>query len=334
MTKQIPYGVFPDFFWRTSGNTDLVMNDWMPDAPQNTRIKTYNAWQEQQLNKVTEFIWPRYDEGGKRWVGKADSKADSLTHHELKIIQKAYLMPDKLILDELPDCPTYHSNFTHKKLFDYEDSKKTKLFDADDRFKTWEVLFLYDIFSEKQKKFAAKVSDLSPIIKNKVEGFLWFKRQLQRPRPYQTAHHFSEFDFHVQPANTAMHASAPSGHTFVVCMMACAIYEAWLDQNLEISDSQLAALGYFAMDQGDRRVFAGVHYPSDNVVSWALAVNIIPHIYRHHEKIAQFLHTAITQQSNVYSLIEKHYRQNDVFKDLLEYLDNEVLGNGEPGPIA
>ena len=247
--------------------------------------------------------------------------------------RQAYLTPGKLILDEKPSCPTYHSNFTHEQLFKYEDSQKTKLFDIEDRFKTWEVLFLYDkTFSAKQKQLAEIVSDLSQVIGNKVEGFLWFKRQLQRPRPYQAAHIFSELNFHVRGANTAMHASVPSGHTFVVCMMACAIYEAWLDQHLDVSQRQLAALGYFAMDQGDRRVFAGVHYPSDNVVSWALAVNIIPHIYRHHDKISKFLHTAITQQSHVYNLIEKDYRQRKVFKELLEYLDNEVLGGGNPGP--
>ncbi len=66
-----------------------------------------------------------------------------------------------------------------------------------------------------------------------------------------------------------------------------------------------SALQQFAVDIGDRRVFAGVHYPSDNISSWYAALRIIPHIFDG-QSAATFLWTAITTKSLVYGALLEH----------------------------
>jgi hypothetical protein len=64
----------------------------------------------------------------------------------------------------------------------------------------------------------------------------------------------------------------------------------------------------FVIDVGDRRVFAGVHYPSDNLASWYVAMRLIPRVFLADEKIYEprkFLWNAI-QRSLVYKAMVAH----------------------------
>ena len=57
----------------------------------------------------------------------------------------------------------------------------------------------------------------------------------------------------------------------------------------------------YMVDIGDRRVFAGVHYPSDNLASWFCALRLCDHFFSTAGQDAKTLMwEAISQHSAVY----------------------------------
>jgi len=71
-------------------------------------------------------------------------------------------------------------------------------------------------------------------------------------------------------------------------------------------------LQQFTVDVGDRRVFAGVHYPSDNLASWFTALNLVPRVFDEEvaPDIKAFLWEAINSRSIVFDAIKKHIVAN------------------------
>jgi hypothetical protein len=61
-------------------------------------------------------------------------------------------------------------------------------------------------------------------------------------------------------------------------------------------------LGQFGVDIGDRRVFAGVHYPSDNMASWIMALRLVKEEVPD-QRVFRFLANAITTRSLVYQML-------------------------------
>jgi hypothetical protein len=86
------------------------------------------------------------------------------------------------------------------------------------------------------------------------------------------------------------------------------ITSAWVQESDEVKNQSSARAMQLAVDFGDRRVMAGVHYPSDNFASWVTVVRYIKHFKSWDEgkKIAalDFMRNAIFQHSSVY----KHCR--------------------------
>lgn len=60
-------------------------------------------------------------------------------------------------------------------------------------------------------------------------------------------------------------------------------------------------LQQYAVDVGDRRVFAGVHYPSDNLASWYCGLRLCDHLFSLAGQAAKdFMRVAILERSIVY----------------------------------
>ncbi|WP_353959298.1 phosphatase PAP2 family protein [Paeniroseomonas aquatica] len=112
-------------------------------------------------------------------------------------------------------------------------------------------------------------------------------------------------EFESQTAATSLTSSTFSGHCLQGIVAGCAVFEVWQHNNLLRSADSAACLAQFSVDIGDRRVFAGVHYPTDNVASWILAMNLIPHIFKEPEPILKFAKFAITERSHVYKELQK-----------------------------
>ena len=66
----------------------------------------------------------------------------------------------------------------------------------------------------------------------------------------------------------------------------------------------MPALLQLAVDIGDRRVFAGIHYPSDAIASWIVVKTLADHVFRNSE-VKGLLLEAIKTRSEVYAKLSK-----------------------------
>ena len=136
--------------------------------------------------------------------------------------------------------------------------------------------------------------------RNGTNIVLSFKYALQRPRPYQMAtilgvpHEFEQ-------SVTAHTAALPSGHCLQASVGAATILGDWQKLGFQPNERQLITFARFVADVGDRRVFAGLHYPSDNLASWIVALRLISRLSLPRESTS-FLLTAL-EQSVVYKLM-------------------------------
>ena len=75
----------------------------------------------------------------------------------------------------------------------------------------------------------------------------------------------------------------------------------------------------FMVDVGDRRVFAGVHYPSDSLASWYCALVFVGRFYG--AEVRRFLWDAITTKSRVYAEVAGHARTSgSPYTPMLDWL--------------
>jgi hypothetical protein len=108
-------------------------------------------------------------------------------------------------------------------------------------------------------------------------------------------------------ATSAISPALISGHSFQSCLAgAAAFYNARM---LGIDARIDAALKQHSVDGGDRRVFAGVHYPSDNISSWITVMLVAPNVTPDLDG-AKWVWQAITQHSLVYKTIDAFVAAN------------------------
>ena len=96
---------------------------------------------------------------------------------------------------------------------------------------------------------------------------LRLKDTFQRARPYQTAKILDQPN-NLLIATSATTPSFPSGHAIQSMCMIAQTHEILIARNLASYDANAKrALLRYGYDIGDRRVIAGVHYPTDNYAS-------------------------------------------------------------------
>jgi hypothetical protein len=105
---------------------------------------------------------------------------------------------------------------------------------------------------------------------------LQLKRFFQRPRAYQMAYLMGEDWFTHNHAKSAVSPALISGHCFQGSLGGVAVFYNSKTLNPSLPAAAQTALERHTVDIGDRRVFAGVHYPSDNISSWITALLIAP----------------------------------------------------------
>ncbi len=271
-----PYGALPE------GHTPSkdAPSDWR-DKPQD-----FGKLLDGNLRDFRRLLWPKDDMGRKIELTKVD----------LALLLQ--IRADRL-LDELPDSSvrSWKCN-THRKFFELEDKGQ----------QLGELHRQYD-------RTADQVLVLDGIPKFFIEGIFhkmtagaifFFKQELQRLRPYQAAHILGPTAFSYEAATAAGHPSMISGHCIQGVMGGVGIFERLLLDKIPFSEDSWTALQQFIVDFGDRRVMAGVHYPSDNISSWLLALDLCKRVC--HPSVAvevkQHLWTAISTRSIVYKRIE------------------------------
>ena len=147
-----------------------------------------------------------------------------------------------------------------------------------------------------------------------------FKRRFRRPRPYNAALVLGLSKFPWEYAKSSLHASLISGHGAQGMLGVAA---AWLLETAEARETSRARAMQLAVDFGDRRVMAGVHYPSDNFASWVTVTRYTKHyaLWARSQKLdaLDFIESAILQHSTVYALC-RHAESRARFDHLSDWL--------------
>jgi hypothetical protein len=81
----------------------------------------------------------------------------------------------------------------------------------------------------------------------------------------------------------------------------------WLDKfdKGTYNSATQVALQQYATDFGDRRVLAGVHYPSDSMITWIICFKLIPNVVDQPDRASaiKFMKAAI-RRSRVWTFIK------------------------------
>lgn len=171
------------------------------------------------------------------------------------------------------------------------------------------------------ERYGAALFTMSEAYTTKISGLFRLKSQFLRPRPYQSSMILGHQNFQSRTCRSGVHPAFTSGHCVEGILFSCAILERWLDENDMPNETSIGSLAQYAVDFGDRRVFAGVHYPSDNLASWIIALDLIPRIFRNPERIYTFARDAIIDRSRIFGVIQETFPSNSELSKSLDLLN-------------
>lgn len=230
-------------------------------------------WVNDLATKLSAFAWPQWTSQG--WDGDAAQSAEALTKADMAIMST--FMPQ--MYQEAGQKGARSNSWW----FDWEDDLPGKSWDS--RFKAGFPGCNVDL-----EQFRLTVGEWAM---DRYCGSVTFmlKRRLQRPRAFQMAWVLGH-KYPIAPSSSisAWSPSAISGHAFQGLMGCLGAYlefpalAAYRDDLVEL-----------AADIGDRRVLAGIHYPSDNAMSWWTAFQCVKHVAKDNAQKAtmrQFLRDA------------------------------------------
>ena len=271
---------------------DAAQTDPPPDWSGNKH--SFLNWRNATLQYIQDAIWPVFDPASMNWVGKSTSRMLDLTFADLDLLRNLYTAtPDPLTLPiiapaGLPPLPTQQTLFR----------------DEDVQIPKWGRFFRsYD-----RSLSDNDVLDLLALIKaayfGKLNSILWLKSKLQRPRPWQMSMILGYNDFICYEALSADTPSMICGHCAQALLFIGGVMEDRLRTGTPMTPENWAALQQLAVDIGDRRVVARVHYPSDAIASWITILSMSEFIFAYPE-VKDLLKDAIMTKSIVYKLIQQ-----------------------------
>jgi hypothetical protein len=301
-----PYGVLNQHFRDVISEHPLFPNDWtgLPGGT-GSLLHQWERWKEATLDIIADRLWPRFrHESG--WCGASVDRMAPLTELDFR------LMKDLHALLEKPASPS--APVTHREFFENEDTQ-AKPFGS--MHSNYDPVLPFRLL-EKMPRVAmwnlgAKAGTAAPQL----------KRVLQRPRGYQIAEMWGLLDFRCERAITSDSPSICSGHAYEGTMMVGGIIERFLVDEEPLTPQSWLALQQYAVDIGDRRVMAGVHYPSDNLASWLMVMRIAPSVFRH-PGVKPMLWEAISRLSHVYAAIQAAIKEGcgEVYRPAVEALEH------------
>ena len=296
-----PYGIMNNDYLTDLGSKNLLGSPAVPivppefepvgrDASQHERY--WVAFRDDLLDKIADALWPVWDPKSQSWIGRSANAILDLTHADLDILLSLRVGARPLSLNTLPSSTLRSLNCPAHSAF----------FVEEDQFKIFASYAHYDRTLD--SKYPSIFSDVffAGLDAKCSSTQLQFKQRFQRPRPYQTAFLLSKREFNLESAASSMTPSMVSGHSLQGLIGVGAVMEQIVQSAISFSEDSWQALSQYAVDIGDRRVMAGVHYPSDNLSSWIVLMRLANHIYKS-PGIKEKLWKAITNQSFVYRLI-------------------------------
>ncbi|WP_282127122.1 phosphatase PAP2 family protein [Roseobacter litoralis] len=295
------------------------MSDWMPELSEDDRKQAFLNWRDQVRMDLSNVICPFLSRsgGGQRptWDGIPIAGAEKIIKAELDVIIQNFQGSAPTIRDQAPvvGAPEFGSTQLEQFLVEDNPSQPAAINLRD---------YVSKLSQEQFENTRAVVDDAYS--SKKLPGLFWFKNEFMRVRPHQAALILGREDFVNFPALSARHSSFYSGHCLEGIIFSAAIEEYWRSSSVGYSSVQFDELAQYAVDFGDRRVFAGVHYPSDNIGSWIISLRLAKYIFSDSGQTLAFIRRAIIDKSAVYDVIDEHYKQFEALIPLRNLLRLEL----------
>jgi PAP2 superfamily len=292
-----PYGLLNKLFLDRIVDQPIP-TDWKPAMDLETLSKSegWQQWQDKTASQISEILWPTYSGG--QWNGAATENMWILTVTDFEILDE--LSPERNdIFSRPPISPQASVGIkVHREWYKAEDDGNEPL---GSHYETYDVgaprSFVTEVPKLMQTALDTKVASAD----------LLFKQIFQRPRPYQVAKLMGRERFFYEHSVYATTPSLPSGHCLQGMLSGAAVYSDYNETDLFRNDDRLACLQQLTVDIGDRRVMAGLHYPSDNICSWILALQLSKFVFRD-EDVKSFIWDSISNRSIVYDAIRAKIR--------------------------
>lgn len=246
---------------------------------------SYFDWVDEMAERISRDLWPAWVPAASDW-GPTRVDIEALTRHDFRLM-KPLIRRCTMPATTAPGTPT------HEKFFLDEDSRGDgSPGDGLGHYYAGLDPLLHDrhppsIFADGKLDLVGSTTYL-------------LKTIFQRPRPYQMAMMLGENDFLRFYAATADSPSMISGHCVEACLAGTYLafdYRRWGPGNGMDWSLAEPALQQWVVDVGDRRVFHQVHYPSDNIGSWFVALTFLDRLAakgaRDMDLYARFLRAAI-----------------------------------------
>lgn len=258
---------------------------WRPMTAGNAE-QQWQLWRDSLIRDLELLLWPTYDLAQGTWSRTPDA---ALMDADFQLMESL-----KSQLDE-PIRGRAAVETKHRVFFDEEDDDYLLFGHKYDRYDPGLPQYLRDALTHiLWNGYDRKLGSLH----------LQLKQVFQRPRPFQVAF-IQRRNFEHLRSRLAATPSLVSGHCLQGCMAGASAYVLFGNS---IDFASLDVLGQFTVDIGDRRVFAGVHYPSDNLSSWYTALKLLPHVVDNSvlSSARSFLWDAISSRSIVYQAVRAH----------------------------
>jgi hypothetical protein len=266
---------------------DRIPTDWKPPDGVPPGLPGWQAWLAHVVGVIADRLWPVYVPGGSMWDTAA---VEALFEADFGLMAslRSHL--------RAPIRARFETAVTHLEFFTQEDDDKVPFGDGYERYDS-----LFAAADRNKLRTAMAVG-----LNNKAGTVdLQMKMQFQRPRPWQVAVTQRRAGFSYRRGRTAFTPSLISGHCFQGVIAGCAAFEGLKGG---MTSESIEVLKQFAVDIGDRRVFAGIHYPSDNLSSWYTAFRLVPTVFDPAlvPQVSRFLWEAVTTKSTVFGAIRDH----------------------------
>jgi hypothetical protein len=316
-----PYGLLYFPFSTVVGVSLQPPDDFCATETDNKkRQEVKNKFIDDTLNSIWEQYWPRWQNNA--WVGSNRNNALDLTRDDFTLLIDLQKKISQIISISGSSALIMR---THKQAFLAEDRDGHDPFEDKDPYLNFREFKYYaaTLSSSWLEAFPKLFFDS---LANKVGGMtIELKWQLQRPRPYQTALQLGIKDFSYLHAKTALHPSLVAGHCMQGLFGGMGVNAAW-STYAEYTASVQSALRQYSSDFGDRRVLAGVHYPSDILISWLVCFDLLPFVFTKQEKSGaeEFLQSCIKG-----SIVWKHVQSNKIglsptYQALIKNLESKL----------
>lgn len=275
-------------------------------ASESAPLKGWLTWIEETTAVINECLWPSWNYSESCWESPNIDLMNDLTRADFSIL-KSLIEADFLSVTAPISDVAWREK--HLEFFTDEDQDRLGLRVGEYSAEFPATIRPFDRWSG--EVFRSKIGHTSMHLKHK----------LQRPRAYQISAIAGVDWFTWNLGATSMSPSMSSGHALQGLMFAAGTFEALLQKGVELTPGGRIGLAQFGVDIGDRRVFAGIHYPSDNIASWIAVGRLARKVFRHAETF-DFIRFAVTTRSEVYKRLTGATAQHTAFVPALEVLDS------------